>query len=180
MKRFSPVLFALAAIGALVVAVSAGSARTARPQVASASALTVRTTTLGKTLTDAKGRTLYLFEADRRNVSKLSRAGFAVWPAFASVHIPRAEGGVQRALIGTTTGRGVKQVTYNGHPLYYYIGDRKPGSTQGQGLKEFGALWYVLSPSGAAVVHAPLSVSTTRAPAPAAPAPAPAGGGYGY
>jgi predicted lipoprotein with Yx(FWY)xxD motif len=178
MKRLSPVLFALAALAALVVAVSAGSAKTARRQVASASALTVRNTTLGKTLTDANGRTLYLFEADKRNVSRLSSAGFAVWPAFTSAHVPRAEGGVNGALIATTTGHGTRQVTYNGHPLYYYVGDHKPGATQGQGLKEFGALWYVLSPSGGAIVHAPLSVSTTHAPAPAAPAPA--GGGYGY
>jgi predicted lipoprotein with Yx(FWY)xxD motif len=53
---------------------------------------------------------------------------------------------------GTT---GVRQVTYNGHPLYYFVGDRNPGQTAGQGLNEFGARWYVLSASGAAVTSAP-------------------------
>jgi hypothetical protein len=61
-------------------------------------------------------------------------------------------------------------VTYNGHPLYYYVGDRQAGSTAGQGLNQFGALWYVLSPSGNAVTSAPVT------PAPAAEAAE--GGGY--
>ena len=69
------------------------------------------------------------------------------------------------------TPAGVKQVTYQGHPLYYYVGDSNPGSTRGQGLNEFGALWYVLGPSGNAITSAP----STSAAAPAAPAAS-----YGY
>ena len=49
------------------------------------------------------------------------------------------------------------QIAYNGHPLYYYVGDHGPGQTTGQGLNQFGALWYVLSPAGTAI--------TTKAPA---------------
>jgi hypothetical protein len=64
--------------------------------------------------------------------------------------------------IGTVTQpRGGSQVTYNGHPLYYYVGDHSPGQTTGQGLNQFGALWYVLGPGGNAVT----SPSTSPAPA---------------
>jgi hypothetical protein len=46
-------------------------------------------------------------------------------------------------------------VTYNGHPVYYFVGDHNPGQTAGQGLNEFGARWYVLSPAGTAITAAP-------------------------
>ena len=154
----------------LVLAVSGGSAKKPQP-VSAGSAVSVKQTSLGKTLVDANGRTLYLFQADKPGVSTLSQAGFAVWPAFTTTVTPRGLDGVSAAQIGTITGPGgSRQVTYNGHPLYYYVGDKQPGSTAGQGLNEFGALWYVLSPGGAAVTSAP-------APAPAAPAES---GGYGY
>lgn len=177
MKRFTPVLFVVIGIVVLIVAVSGGSAKDHQAAAARASALTIKKTSLGKTLTDGNGRVLYLFQADKRNVSKLSKAGFAVWPAFTSVHRPKAEGAVKAALIGTTSGRfAARQVTYNGHPLYYYVGDHGAGSTRGQGLNQFGALWYVLSANGNAVTHAPRSTAGTAAPA-APPAPS---GGYGY
>jgi predicted lipoprotein with Yx(FWY)xxD motif len=46
---------------------------------------------------------------------------------------------------------GKTEVTYNGHPLYYFVTDKKPGDTTGQGVSSFGELWYVLSPGGAAI-----------------------------
>jgi predicted lipoprotein with Yx(FWY)xxD motif len=105
-------------------------------------------------------------------MSTLSAAGTAVWPRFVSVGHVKAEGGARAALIGTTTSpSGVRQVTYAGHPLYYYVGDSSSGSTRGQGLNEFGALWYALGRSGSAVTHAP----STSTAAPAAPATS-----YGY
>jgi hypothetical protein len=52
-------------------------------------------------------------------------------------------------LVGTTTRPdGEQQVTYNGHPLYLYAGDEKAGDTRGEGLTDYGASWYVLSPAG--------------------------------
>jgi predicted lipoprotein with Yx(FWY)xxD motif len=48
----------------------------------------------------------------------------------------------------TAPGSGGRLVTYKGHPLYYYVGDKKPGDTSGQGLDQFGAKWYVLTPAG--------------------------------
>ena len=162
----------IAAIAVAVFAIGGGNADANQTQAAAGSAISIRSTSLGKTLVDANGRTLYLFEGDRAGVSTLSAAGTAVWPRFASTGPVRAENGAQTALIGTTTSpTGAKQVTYEGHPLYYYVGDSNPGSTRGQGLNEFGALWYVLGPSGNAITHPP----STSTPPPAAPTAS-----YGY
>jgi predicted lipoprotein with Yx(FWY)xxD motif len=162
----------IAAAAVAVFAVGGGSAKAGQSHAAGGSAISIRSTALGKTLVDANGRTLYLFEGDRTGVSTLSAGGAAVWPRFVSAGRVKAENGAQAALIGTTTSpTGVRQVTYEGHPLYYYVGDSSPGSTRGQRLNEFGALWYVLGPSGNAITHAP----STSTAAPAAPA-----AGYGY
>ena len=66
-----------------------------------------------------------------------------------STGTPTLAGGLAKSKLGTTarTG-GAKQITYGGHPLYYFIGDKAPGQTTGEGLKAFGAEWYVLSASG--------------------------------
>jgi predicted lipoprotein with Yx(FWY)xxD motif len=108
-----------------------------------------RPSSLGRLLTDGRGRTLYLFEADKPNVSKLSGAGLSIWPPFAATGRLQAKSGALAAKIGTITGAdGKPQVTYDRHPLYYYVGDAKPGQTSGQALNQFGAEWYVLAPSG--------------------------------
>ena len=58
-------------------------------------------------------------------------------------------GGASSGDIGTITRTdGTKQVTYKGHPLYYYVKDKDHGDAYGQGVKSFGAAWYVLGPSG--------------------------------
>ncbi|MEA2196592.1 MAG: hypothetical protein QOJ25_643 [Solirubrobacteraceae bacterium] len=161
---------AVAAVVAVVLA-SGGSAKSRVAQVAGGSAISIRHTSLGATLVDANGRTLYLFEADKRNVSKLSVAGRAVWPLFTSSGTVRAQGGAQAGKIGRTAAH---QVTYNGHPLYRFVGDHAAGSVRGQHLREFGALWFVLSPSGNAVTSAVHSTTTPSAPSSGYAAPAPA------
>jgi predicted lipoprotein with Yx(FWY)xxD motif len=167
MKRnrfLSSGLVALLALLTLLVIASASSAENGRPRTATRALVGVRKTRLGNVLVDAHGRTLYLFKGDQPNVSRLSHAGLAVWPAFTVTGRPRAEGGAKAASIGTIIGRsGRRQVTYNRHPLYYYVGDQGAGETNGQGLNQFGALWYVLAPNGNAVTGA------TKAPAAQAP-----------
>jgi predicted lipoprotein with Yx(FWY)xxD motif len=177
MKRKYPAVLTLtvviAALAVIALGVSGGSAKTPRSQTAARSVISLRSTSLGKILVDGSGRTLYLFKGDRANRSTLSVAGRAVWPPFTSVGAITARGGAQAASLGTATGRdGARQVSYNGHPLYYYVGDSKPGSVRGQRLKQFGALWYVLGPGGRAIT------SAAQTSQPAAPAPAPAGYGY--
>src|SRR3984957_10820692 len=103
----------IAGIAVVVLATGGGSAKT-RPQTAAAgSAVSVRSTSLGKTLVDANGRTLYLFEGDSRNVSRLSSAGLSVWPRLVAAGPVMAGHGVQMSKLGTTTSpSGVRQVTY--------------------------------------------------------------------
>ncbi len=164
----------VAGVVVLVIAVSGGNASNLTAMASNAeSVLGVKHTSLGNTLVGANGRTLYLFRADKPNRSTLSRAGFAVWPAFTSAGKPRAGAGVSAAHVGTIQSDGKRQVTYYGHPLYYYVGDKSSGETNGQGLTEFGALWYVVSPTGSAV--------TSMTSMPSIPAPAATESpGYGY
>jgi predicted lipoprotein with Yx(FWY)xxD motif len=120
-----------------------------QPSTAANSAIDIRSTPLGKILVDSGGRTLYLFEADKPGMSNCSGACLSLWPAFTAQGKPQAHGGVLASKIGTISMSGGKQqVTYAGHPLYYYAADQKPGDTTGQGLNQFGAAWYVLGASG--------------------------------
>jgi predicted lipoprotein with Yx(FWY)xxD motif len=147
-----------AAVIVVVAATSGASTNKASQAVAAGSAISLKQTSLGQTLADANGRTLYLFEGDKRNVSTLSPAGKAVWPPFTATIKPQAMNGAVSARIGTViSAGGSAQITYDGHPLYYYVGDRGPGQTRGQGLNQFGALWYVLAGSGNAITSAPRS-----------------------
>jgi predicted lipoprotein with Yx(FWY)xxD motif len=158
---------------ALFALAAGGSAKKAPPAVAANSAISVKQTALGKTLTDANGRTLYLFAGDKPNMSTLSAAGRAFWPPFTATTKPSATGGALANEIGTVTGpSGAKQLSYNGHPLYYFIGDHHPGQTAGQGLNEFGARWYVLSTAGGAITSAPTSSAASSSTA--------GGSGYSY
>ncbi|MFE9936169.1 COG4315 family predicted lipoprotein [Streptomyces hirsutus] len=107
---------------------------------------------LGTILADGQGRTLYLFEADTSTKSTCTGTCAAAWPPVTVTGTPAAGKGAKADLLGTT-GRsgGEKQITYNGHPLYYFEGDTKAGDTNGQGSTAFGAAWYVLDTSGNSV-----------------------------
>jgi predicted lipoprotein with Yx(FWY)xxD motif len=112
----------------------------------------VRTTALGKILVDGNGRSLYLFEGDKPTQSNCSGACATSWPPLTSAKAPAGAAGLQAAKLGTIAAAGgTRQVTYNGHPLYLYAGDQKAGDTAGQGVDQFGAEWYVLSPSGSKI-----------------------------
>ena len=157
-----PVLGVLALALVVIVATSGGSKARTQTPVAAGSAISVRQTPVGKVLVDASGRTLYLFAGDARDASRLSAAGRAVWPPFTSATTPAAAGGVLAARIGSiVAGAGARQITYNGHPLYYYVGDHGPGQAAGQGLNEFGARWYVVSAAGRAITSVHRSTSSS-------------------
>jgi predicted lipoprotein with Yx(FWY)xxD motif len=100
-----------------------------------------------------KQRTVYLFAADKGPMSTCSSACAEVWPPVTSTGNPKAAAGANAADLGTVArSDGTKQVTYKGHPLYYYAGDgTNGGETSGQAISSFGAPWYVLSPSGSEV-----------------------------
>ena len=106
----------------------------------------------GSFLVDEKGMTVYLFVADTTKESTCYTSCAAVWPPVLTDGAPQAGTGVQASLLGTTTRTdGKVEVTYAGHPLYYFIKDKAPGDVTGQAINGFGALWWVLSPSGAAI-----------------------------
>jgi predicted lipoprotein with Yx(FWY)xxD motif len=104
---------------------------------------------LGRILVDSKGITLYDFPPDRGKISVCYGACAALWPPLLTHGKPQAGRGVHASLLGTTKRKdGKLQVTYGGHPLYYFVTDRKPGQTTGQGLNQFGGPWWVLSAAG--------------------------------
>lgn len=107
---------------------------------------------LGAILVDAKGRTLYLWLADKGTTSTCSGACAGAWPPVTTTGKPRAGTGVIGSDLGTTKrADGTLQVTYAGHPLYYFSGDSSPGQTNGQASSAFGAPWYVVSAKGIAI-----------------------------
>jgi len=106
---------------------------------------------LGKTiLVDSKGDTVYLFEKDDEPDESYCNGGCAkVWPPVTTSGKPQAKG-LDASKLGTLKrDDGTIQMTYAGHPLYTYENDHRPGEAKGNGLKEFGAEWYALEPSGA-------------------------------
>lgn len=120
------------------------------PKVASGTTIGVGTTRLGRILVDGKGRTLYLFAADSVTKSTCnSSACVQYWPPVLTTGAAQAGAGVKASLLGTTTRQdGRTEVTYDGHPLYYFVSDKKAGDVTGQGINAFGGPWYVVSPSG--------------------------------
>jgi len=111
--------------------------------------LNTQSTSLGTIVTGPDGRSVYLFEKDQGTTSSCFGACAAAWPPVTTTGTPTASGQAQAAQLGTThRSDGPDQVTYAGHPLYYFVGDRAPGDVRGEGLKNFGAGWYVLMPNG--------------------------------
>ncbi len=71
------------------------------------------------------------------------------WPPLLTTGKPTTDAGLNASRIATITrSDGTRQVTYNGHPLYLFVKDKKPGDVKGQGVIAFGAGWFALSPSG--------------------------------
>jgi predicted lipoprotein with Yx(FWY)xxD motif len=107
---------------------------------------------LGQILVDDKGMTLYLFVADTGTASTCYTSCATIWPPLVTNGSPQAGTGADASLLGTTTRTdGKVEVTYAGHPLYYFIQDKAAGDATGQGVNGFGGLWWVLTPSGAAM-----------------------------
>ena len=111
--------------------------------------LTLGPTTHGQALVGSQGRSLYLFEKDTATTSTCSGACAGIWPPLVVSVAATPGNGIVAAKLGTTKrADGQTQVTYNGHPLYYYAGDTAAGQTAGEGLNSFGAGWDLVSASG--------------------------------
>lgn len=114
-----------------------------------AATVDLHNSSLGSIRVDAQGKTLYLFEADKNGKSACSGPCATAWPPLLSNGAPQAAMGASASLIGTTArGDGGSQVTYAGHPLYYFVGDKAAGDVTGEGIDQFGAKWYVVGKDG--------------------------------
>ncbi len=131
---------------------SAYSSASTSTAAATATAITTKSNpVLGTTILAAgpKKLTVYMFAADHGGTSACYGACAGAWPPVTTTGAPKAEGGASAAKLGTITrSEGTKQVTYGGHPLYYYSPDTTETDISGQGINSFGALWWVLSPAG--------------------------------
>ena len=143
---------------------------------ASSTVITTKTSSGGSFLTNSAGRAVYLFLADSAGKSTCSGACAAAWPPVVATGQPTAAGGAQSSDLGTITrSDGTKQVTYDGHPLYYFEGDTGPGTDKGQGVDGFGAKWWLVAPTGSSITTA-VTVGGSGASSP----PSSSGGGGGY
>lgn len=147
-------------------AASGSSSATASSSRTASSGAAVKTVKIGSAtvLTNAHGRTLYWFARDTAMASKCtSTTCVHFWPVVEGVVI--AGPGVTGKLGTIMRSDGLIQATYNGHPLYTYIGDTASGQAKGNGLKVSGGLWHEVTVSGAAAPGL-------------SPSSSPGGGGY--
>jgi predicted lipoprotein with Yx(FWY)xxD motif len=157
---------------------SAASGASASPAGAAASATVIKTSTgsAGTFLVSGSGRAVYMFAKDPANQSACSGACASAWPPVTTTGAATASGGAKSSDLGTLTrSDGTKQVTYDGHALYYFAGDSSAGQTNGQGVDGFGAKWWLVAPSGSIITTA--SGGSGQAPA-SAPTAAKAGGSW--
>ena len=140
--------FGIATVMALLL-VGVGAAIAASGSAAPAAKVATAPSGLGRILVDGRGRTLYLFEKDRRGSSACSGLCATYWPPLVAKGKWLAIKGVKMSLLASIRrADGSRQVTYAGHPLYFFSGDTKRGQTNGEGLTDFGAGWYAVSPAG--------------------------------
>ena len=141
---------AVVMVGAVALAVLAAGCGGAIPSSNGTAATVKLTTSNSRFLVDAQGHTLYLFEKDENGDSYCSGACAAVWPPFETSSMPHAAAGVDAAALGRIKrDDGDMQVTYHGHPLYYYAADAStPGRTRGEDVAQFGAGWYLVNAAG--------------------------------
>jgi predicted lipoprotein with Yx(FWY)xxD motif len=129
---------ALAAVALLLLGLAVAGANPAAP---AATGTALKTTTIGGTtvLTNAKGFTLYSFAPDTPASSKCYGSCAAYWPPVTGT--TAAGQGLPGKVATITRTGGSHQLTYNGHPLYTYIGDTAPGQARGNNLNLNGGLW---------------------------------------
>jgi predicted lipoprotein with Yx(FWY)xxD motif len=145
MKRVALLATTIAVLATAAVSLAGPTAQSSR-----AAAVRLRATSLGAILTNAGGRTIYVFSRDARNQDRcvVIKGCTSVWPMVTSSGRPLAGPGVSRALLGTIRVHGATQVTYAGRPLYTYTGDTGPGETGYVGISQFGGTWSAITGHG--------------------------------
>jgi len=138
---------------------------------ASSATIMTHSTSKGTVLTNAQGRTLYWFAIDTPTKSNCNGSCASFWPPVKGPVVAGSGVTLMHGFGTITRSDGSVQATYEGHPLYTYIGDSAPGQINGNGKNLSGGLWWAMTPSGAKLAGA------------AAPKSSPSsggGGGYGY
>ena len=146
MRRIGAIICGMLAV-ALTVAATAGAAGTGTK-------VSLRNTSSGKILVNSKGFTVYMFTRDSKNTDMCKKDNSCIkfWPAVTTTGKPVAGSGIQAGKLGTIAYKGsLKQVTYNGHPLYTFSEDSAPGSTEYINVSASGGRWPALSSGGAPV-----------------------------
>jgi len=168
---FAAAALVVAACGSSSTSGGSGSSPAAAPATGAAGAATGASLDAKKVgsamlLTNSKGHTLYWFVPDTSTQSKCNGTCAHYWPPVPGPATAMA--GVKGTLGVITRSDGTKQATWNGHPLYTYVGDTAPGQAKGNGLNLSGGVWHDIVLSGAA------------APAPKKSTSSSGGNGYGY
>src|SRR4029077_11579461 len=157
---------------------STSSASSSAPSAASsaASGTTLKMTTFSgkKVLTNAQGMAVYWFAIDSSTKSNCDSSCLKFWPI---VPGPATAATGVTGTLGVITTNGVKQATYDGHPLYTYVGDTSPGQVKGNALNVSGGLWWVMTPSGSKVAAASSSAGSSSGGSSSGGS---SSGGYGY
>ncbi|MGD1049671.1 MAG: hypothetical protein ABR947_01210 [Solirubrobacteraceae bacterium] len=165
-KTLLTTVLAVAAATLFAVTVPFASGATAKRENTSKSVVisTRSVPGLGTILVNSKGRTLYMFVPDKQKKVTCFHSCATVWPP---VFLPAggkavAGGAAKQSLLGSDKDAdGGRVVTYNGWPLYGYLGDVKAGTAFGQDTNQSGGLWFVLSASGQVIKHKPTTSSTS-------------------
>jgi predicted lipoprotein with Yx(FWY)xxD motif len=133
----------------------------------------------GAILVDGAGKSIYILTSDKPNgASACTAQCLQFWPAVAAPSpLPSGLAGIT-AKFGTFTDvSGSLQLTINGYPAYTFANDSAPGMVKGQGVKSFGGIWWLVTPSGSWVTTAAASSSNAAASSSSSKS---GGGGYGY
>jgi predicted lipoprotein with Yx(FWY)xxD motif len=142
---------------------NAAASTSAAPSTSAAATITTKDAAkLGTILASGgKNMTVYLFEADKNGTSTCDGDCAAAWPPVLTKGNPTAKPSAESAKLGTAKrSDGTTQVTYAGHPLYYFVKDKDAEDVYGNGITEFGAEWYALTPSGKSAESASSSDSS--------------------
>jgi predicted lipoprotein with Yx(FWY)xxD motif len=162
-----PALLAVGAVSALTLSACGSSSYTAAPQAAAPSGTTsahgfhVASTSLGRVVVDAQGRTVYMLTADSMNHATCDAGCQQYWPPAPTGH----GSGVTAKVAATALPGGGSTATVGGRPVYTYSGDQNAGDVNGEGVNEFGGTWYAISPTGTPVTQAGAAGSSSSAPA---------------
>jgi predicted lipoprotein with Yx(FWY)xxD motif len=138
--------------GAAAPASPAGASSSSGGSTSGGTVIKTASSSAGTFLTNVSGRAMYLWVKDTGDMSNCNGACAGAWPPVTTTGSPTASGSAKASDLGTITrADGSKQVTYDGHPLYYFSGDSGPGTATGQGSDGFGANWWLVAPTGSDV-----------------------------